>query len=938
MLQTELFQPVAITCLGDSFHERLAARELKRYWFARTGRVLGEAPEGDIVLGTAADVGHLITDFPPGFSQAAPGTAAIRTLRSPQGVKLVIAGKDPQGVLFGAYRVCEHWGVFFHLHGDSMPDTPLEGCPHIHEDRSPLFPKRGFHPFHNFPEGPDAWSPESYRLHFAQMAKMGLNFAGFHTYTDPRRPFEPQVWIGLPGDIGPAGDVVSGYAVENWHPKCGVWGYSPVDACDLPMGASALVSPRAFNTHSSEEGAAEVFATIARLWTDAFSFARRRGVSVCLGLEIPLQVPPELAGRLACLGKDVDSRETRRELWRGVFERIQKSHPLDLFWLYIPEHWVWARTIPEDEVQAVADEVALAQDVLSETGASFTLGVAGWAVGPRNDPLALDRLLPPGIPLAALSAQVGHLPISPFFSRFQNRGTWAIPWMEDDPRLTVPQLWAGRTLRDAADAHAMGCEGLLGIHWRTRGLAPQMAALARASWDQSGWNPDFGSRFSDDGFLAMSGSEGQVGGRQSAWGGQEMLPHPLPGALFDTASVGASFYRIEVPPGTYRVTCYLAERNPAIAPGARMMSVAINGEVVLDKGDLVALHGLGTVVALRSQKHRVGEERLIEIFLRQVIGETFVNAVEIEGQTDGFNQFAGVPFLRRVNCGGLSVPDPTGDWEAGLVSTGGQQARPRGLAAESLYLAWATAEFGPLAGPPAAKIFSRIDGNLPCITFMREGPGNCTPDSRAWQDVMPDYAFVDDFAGLGDLAMGPNERARFNYWHHHFSYFRAAARLRCAASRPGETGPLHDAWRAVYSHLIEAAQTPGDIGTLFSVEQQWRRRNLKDAWVDLPVIFQGTARIVVPVLPSNIAADGCLVLEACVLGEGAPASLGLVLRDVATNQTVRHRLEPAGRAWHHISIPARKLPGIFSYRVEPWEEAQVPPTLWATCVVEPEGR
>jgi len=61
--------------------------------------------------------------------------------------------------------------------------------------------------------------------------------------------------------------------------------------------------------------------------------------------------------------------------------------------------------------------------------------------------------------------------------------------MEDDPALASVQLWAGRMRKDAADALAYGCTGLMGIHWRTRILAPNVAALAAAAWDQSSFNP-----------------------------------------------------------------------------------------------------------------------------------------------------------------------------------------------------------------------------------------------------------------------------------------------------------------------------------------------------------------------------------------------------------------------------------------------------------------
>jgi hypothetical protein len=59
--------------------------------------------------------------------------------------------------------------------------------------------------------------------------------------------------------------------------------------------------------------------------------------------------------------------------------------------------------------------------------------------------------------------------------------------MEDDPALTSPQLWVGRMRRDAADALRYGCDGLLGIHWRTRVLGPNVSALAQAAWNQQPW-------------------------------------------------------------------------------------------------------------------------------------------------------------------------------------------------------------------------------------------------------------------------------------------------------------------------------------------------------------------------------------------------------------------------------------------------------------------
>ncbi len=154
--------------------------------------------------------------------------------------------------------------------------------------------------------------------------------------------------------------------------------------------------------------------------------------------------------------------------------------------------------------------------------APFTLATCGWVLGPPQSPALFDKSLPKQMAMACINRVVGNTPVEPGFAKIQNRpgtgvegdspifadtkigtvpgikiGTvsegrpkWAIPWMEDDPGLTMPQLWAGRMRRDAADSLRYGCTGLMGIHWPTRILGPNVSALAKAGWDQSGWNPE----------------------------------------------------------------------------------------------------------------------------------------------------------------------------------------------------------------------------------------------------------------------------------------------------------------------------------------------------------------------------------------------------------------------------------------------------------------
>ena len=52
----------------------------------------------------------------------------------------------------GAYRLAEHLGVRFYVHGDVVPDgrIPLT-MPQLDEMGTPLFNRRGIQPFHDFP-------------------------------------------------------------------------------------------------------------------------------------------------------------------------------------------------------------------------------------------------------------------------------------------------------------------------------------------------------------------------------------------------------------------------------------------------------------------------------------------------------------------------------------------------------------------------------------------------------------------------------------------------------------------------------------------------------------------------------------------------------------------------------------------------------------------
>ncbi len=911
----------------------LAAAEIERY-----GRLLTGNTEGPRATVTTAEAGG--EGLEPEIEAArklGPEGAVIRTRREGGANHFVIVGFDEAGALFAAYHLCEAWGVRFDLQGDLLPDPPPAHLAAVNTDRRPLFRVRGLHPFHNFPEGPDGWLEEDYRHYLGQMTKLGMNFIGFHAYTSHLHGFEPQVWMGLPDDVEPDGRVRHAYDTANWHPGGGTWGYASSPLAPMPLQAHLLVEAQRYSNHATAGQAREIFHRVGERWKRLFGAARSRGMRCCLGLEVPLVLPETLRRRLETEGLDPDSREAHLRVWRGIFRRIARTHPLDMFWLYVPEHWVWKQSVPGEEVQAVVHEVNIAAEALRlEHVEGLALGVMGWTIGPKNDPLALDRLLPPDLPLAALTPQVGHLPPPPEFAAIRNRPAWVIPWMEDDPRLTVPQLWARRTLRDAADARALGAQGLLGIHWRTRGLSPQIRALARAAWDQSPWNPRVDRPFSPEELTALQAGEGQDEGVMTAWHpAPETLDTPLPKDLFATAALGARYYRLSVPAGRYQVRCHLTEPSTAPKPGARRMSIAVNHLVILDKADPAEVTRPGRVLSLTCDDVRVAENDEIEIFLRQIIGDTVLNAIEVEGHTDGFNQFEGVPYARRINCGGPELHEGGRIWEAGQLRPVVGEPRPRHFDARDFYRDWAVAEFGPDAGPDAGRLFAENDGQLPCITFMRQGPGNCTPDTRDWAEVAPDFAFVDAFAALARHHMSDAQRERFDYWRAHFSAFRAAARVRCAAARPENPAERQAAWRELYRELLLAAQSPGDVGTILSIDQQWRQHNLAAGAPEGLETEPPPACLLFLCAPVNLSKTGGFHLRIAVPGLADGEAPVLLLEDMDRGEGSAIPLRHDGGFLYSHSCPAAEMPALIQYRIRVVFPTGTKVSAPRTAMVEP---
>ena len=751
--------------------EHLAAKEIRRYFYLRTDALVPIASnarrlpsDGDLII-----VGHsgrpLIKRAIRNDAQLARSVASLKpeqyllktiSLGNAGGRKaLLVVGGDPVGTLYGAYRLAEHLGVRFYLHGDVVPDEKIAlALPDLEDRGEPLFKTRGIQPFHDFPEGPDWWNTDDYKAIIAQLPKLRMNFIGLHTYPQGGVGPEPTVWIGLKEDVNPDGTVRFSSPSSYQNTLRGNWGYVARKTSDFSFGTAQLferddygpeVMYGAMPWPTTPEDRNTVFNRTGEMLRQAFEYAHALGVRTCVGTETPLIIPDVVKERIKSMGKDPADPAVVREVYEGMFQRIAKAYPLDYYWFWTPESWTWGNPKDEEIAATVADFKA-AIEAVKNVKSPFTLATCGWVLGPPKDRALFDNSLPKDMPMSCINRQVGFTPVEVGFSRVKGRPTWAIPWLEDDPALLIPQLWVGRMRRDAADALAYGCSGLLGIHWRTRILGPNVSALAKAAWDQKPWNPYIGKEVPIPDPKRM---EGREGGNVAAFPNNPIADTEQD-ALYQTVTWDVRAYRLKVPNGTYAVRLQFCEPHYAEA-GKRVFGVTLQGRKVIDNLDIFAAVGKNRALDYTYPDVNVADG-MLEIQFDSIVEFPCIAAFTVEGP--------GV--TRKINCGGPAVEG----YEADMAPSNAD-GRPRDLPTQDFYRDWAKAEFGEEVAEPVAKLFITLDGGpdmgigkkrdsyLPRPSTWVDGPGGIQPDPRPWSEVEKEYAFVDDMAALRRRSQAP---------------------------------------------------------------------------------------------------------------------------------------------------------------------------------------
>ena len=835
--RTRRSTPIIVLSRNPSALERLAGQELRRAIYLRTSQL--------------STIAHRTGSGPVISLQVDPSLEEQEYHLIRNGKReFIIRGGSPLSVLYASYRFAELLGIRFYLHGDVIPDEKISfKLPDVHLEERPLFATRGIQPFHDFPEGPDWWNEEDYLHHITQLVKMRMNFIGFHCYPEGGVGPEPLVWIGLAEDVGSDAEVSNSYPSRWASTKRSLsWGYQAMDPATFSAGASLLFPAGAYGPDvmkdmlpepKTPEQCNELFRRVGEMLSRSFEHAHALGVQTCIGTETPLTIPKAVRDRLEALGMDPKEEKVVQKIYEGMFRRIQRTHPLDTYWLWTPEHWTW-RGANKNEIGATVRDIQAALKALDALGNPFHLATCGWVLGPPGDRALFDPFLPKDAAMACINRQVGFTPVEPGFSDIRGRPAWAIPWLEDDPAMIIPQLWAGRMRRDAADALAYGCTGLLGIHWRTWVLSPNLSTLAQASWDQSAWNEDLGRPLA---VPTPVRQEGRLNGIEVAFN-DHLIQDTEEDPVYRTVVYDVDGYRLELPNGSYQVTLGFCEPHYRES-GRRVFGVQLEGATVLRGLDIFQRVGQDRALDLTFSDVRVQDGLLDVDFLREV-EYPCIAAIHIEGQS----------FSKKINCGGKAYNDYREDLPR--MDTGRYPNKPRDLPVQDFYDDWASAQFGPNQGKALADLFVSLDGggtrdgkgrisHLPRPSDWMNGPGGIPAQRRPWEKEKERYGFVEEMASLRSEVHGKGALARFDAWLNVFRYLKTVGKLGCLRGKLDEVIEqienekeevqkkalakeealpvrleLARTWEEAMTLFLQTVSTQGDLGTVANLEQHVR--------------------------------------------------------------------------------------------------------------------
>ena len=446
---------------------------------------------------------------------------------STRGRTVTIAGAEPIGVLYGVYGYLEALGFGFFIGGDVIPRRDGFEWRAVELRAAPVFEIRGSLVWPNFLNSPGTWDLPDYQVFFDQMVKMKNNVVHIPAYGTPFEAHPPDGTAvdyvdssGRPARADPnawsGGEPLPDSLNYGWGTPTMAWGRAKGFECaDFGYGTGDWFETAVYGSSATVEGKdrEEKIVGAQKTFAEALIYANRRGLKTVLGIEVH--------------GNPFDS-DRRRELEARIKHVLSVYPTLDYLAIWQAEARSWWCP-SEQEVRdwhatpAFAEEyrrdsrhfaylgrpdliaeavrmgvyVKLAREIVAKERPAMRLLVCGWG-GDRwmrftDFYPGFDKTLPADVIFSALdnidpSAE-------PCISRVygevsKERERWPVPWFESDGGGSRRDQWGPQTNTHlfsdfCRDAHGKGCQGLVGIHWRTRDLEEVLAYCARYAWDSN---------------------------------------------------------------------------------------------------------------------------------------------------------------------------------------------------------------------------------------------------------------------------------------------------------------------------------------------------------------------------------------------------------------------------------------------------------------------
>ena len=460
-----------------NFRRRLAERELLR-------GLIRVMPGTEVRLATAA-------------TAAESGDLSFEMLLAPErfqhpeaysiargGGSVVLSAAGEAGLLYAVFDLLGRQGAFFGIDGESYP---LDGAadlllppPNHPWIAQPRFAVRGLLPWPDFLNCISVYNDEDFRAYFENMLRMRFNTFGMHVYTGAEDAAESYLSFEFAG---------AGHRAFLDNTATERWGYLPQRTSRYGMGAAQFYDSDVFGSDATRLGRDpwEIAARTRKLLDTALRYAGKLGLRTGVGFE-PYQVPdailrampPEVKPQGPGPRFDIES-VTARDLLETRLAQLLESYPeVDDVWLWEDERMNWESRKTGQPLSVTP--FLQAHDFLRRNAPRKKLVVSGWG-GVARHFADFHKRLPGDIVFACLSDSLGWDPVNEVFGKLEGRERWPIPWLEDDPSMWLPQFHVHRFERDLNRAAEMGCQGLLGIHWRHRIVDPTAVYQARFSWD-----------------------------------------------------------------------------------------------------------------------------------------------------------------------------------------------------------------------------------------------------------------------------------------------------------------------------------------------------------------------------------------------------------------------------------------------------------------------